>query len=89
MADKLPRDMDENELRYHCAALTDENERLRAALKPLADEDDMLGIHGNPPPPERMLMFASDGGGTFLGIDMGALYKAHDAYQQNARENAK
>lgn len=39
MTEKLPRDMTENELRYHCAALgaeierlTAENEKLRAAL---------------------------------------------------------
>ena len=59
-----------------------EIERLRAALKPFADEVDMLGLHGNPPPPERMLMFASDGGGTFLGIQVSTLYDAHRAYQQ-------
>lgn len=40
MTEKLPRDMTENELRYHCAALgaeierlTAENENLRAILK--------------------------------------------------------
>ena len=32
MSEKLPRDMEENELRYHCAAITDENDRLRATL---------------------------------------------------------
>lgn len=30
MTEKLPRDMTENELRYHCAALGDEIERLTA-----------------------------------------------------------
>lgn len=59
-----------------------EIERLRAALKPFADEVDMLGIQGCAPPPERLLMFASDGGGTFLGIQVSTLYAAHAAFQQ-------
>lgn len=33
MVEKLPRDMDEGELRYHCAALYAEIEELQAALR--------------------------------------------------------
>lgn len=67
------------------ARLRAENKRLRAALKPIADEIDLIGLHGSAPPRERMLMFTSEGGGTFLGIDIGVLYDAHTAYQQKPK----
>lgn len=58
-----------------------ENKRLRAALKPFADELDLTEAQGTHVPPERMLMFASEGGGTFFGIDARTLYAARDAYR--------
>lgn len=63
--------------------------RLRAALKPFADEVDLIGLHGNAPQPERLLMFASEGGGTFLGFTMKAIYDAAAAYQQPAPPEPK
>jgi hypothetical protein len=44
-----PRDMTENELRYHCAALYDEIERLRAPLRNVDDKDwiDIFALLGD------------------------------------------
>jgi hypothetical protein len=64
-----------------------EIERLRAALKPFRDEVDMLALHGKPPPAARMLMYASEGGGTFLGIGVSALYDAPAAYEQRPQND--
>jgi hypothetical protein len=70
------------EYREEIRLLSIENERLLVALKPFADEIDMLKVQGVEPPPERILMFASDGGGTFMGIQMSKLYEAHRVCQQ-------
>lgn len=63
-----------------------EIERLRAALKPFAVEVEMLAIHGALHPPERLLMYASDGSGTFLGISISTLYDARRVYEQSGEQ---
>jgi hypothetical protein len=46
-----------------------------APLKAIADEMAIADAQGYAPPDERMLMFASSGGGTFLGLMWGDLRK--------------
>lgn len=49
-------------------------------LKPIADEVGIFDTLHQAPPDERMLMFASDSGGTFLGLSYGDLRRAAKVY---------
>jgi hypothetical protein len=66
-------------------ALRSENARLRAALKPFALSIEMLEVQNVKPPDGRALMFASDGGGTFLGFaTVGDLREASRVLEQTS-----
>lgn len=64
------------ELARQVEELEKENAALREALKPFAVEVECLRAQNIEAPPERFLMFASSGGGTFLGLSMSAIYDA-------------
>jgi hypothetical protein len=73
--------------------MVEEIGRLRAMLKPFADQIEVMAAcatNGELPPDGRMLLYASDGGGTFMGfLNFGHVRAAAEAINQQIPQETK
>lgn len=63
-----------------------EIERLRAALKPIADEVTLMDDLGVAPEDDGVLLMHATKGGTFMGISFSALRDIKNAYGQSTNK---